>query len=894
MSLKERLFGPPWESKDTAIRARAVVSANDRRLFAQLPAIAAGDPDPEVRLAALKRLADETAWLEARGNDSDTNIRAAADRFLLRAVCQTPGGERLERRLAWLEDVENGESIRRIAASGADPELRRAALARIDSPGFLGDRVVSEADDAIAGEILQRIEQISTLKRITSELRKAHKHRQQAVVRRLAALEGDSETHDARDELAAGLIARAEKLARGDFSGDRKTKADELKAQWRELNNPEPGLARRFEGAMRIVESALAPRPAAAPDSPDAAASKTADAELERLCEQAQQLAAQPAGERTATALAQLISAFDRRWNALRSPGQADSAVRERFQALVSELQARVELQRQQQPEPEKDAGADGTKTDQENALNQALEQVDQALESGDIAAAHQALGTARSLHERMSRRNRSDRVAGRLGRMAGKLKEMRDWQHWSNNELRERLIERVGEIDAENLHPDAVTERLKELRQRWKELDAHEVLPGDRRRYAAPQGQWRRFQRACKDAFDAARPYLEKRSEVREQSHRELEQFLDDARGVVADEATSSDTLIRYQRAAREAIRNLDALPPKTRGKAASALRELMDSISAALDRHFDAIEGEKRRLVAEARKLAHEKDRAVAIDRAKALQAEWKKAGRGRRKSDDQLWREFREPIDPLFEDLRQERDERRQADHQHAEALKTLCGRTEELAEGADPEALAGQIAGLEEEFNQYSTVPPALRKRFQQALDRFQDRIRSAREARVQARTGHLAALAEQLQNAWQQLLAGKARPTLDELSEDFGDDALGKRLRDRLEQLVGASDPETHRAWVDDLTGEARQVVIEMECLSGVESPEEDRQQRMDYQINRLSSRLGEGAPKADLDAERAGLQRRWLASFPHDPEQHKALQKRFEKADKILKEMASG
>ena len=899
MSLKERLFGPPWESKDTATRVSAVSSANDRKLFDQLPRIAAEDPEPDVRLAALKRLADESAWLGARARETHGDILAAADRFVMRAACQTPAGEYLQQRLAWLEQLQAGESLRRIAASGADPDMRRAALARINAPGFLGDRVVGESDDTIAAEILGRIEQVSTLKRIAGELRKAHKKRQQAAIQRLAALEAGSETHDARDELAAGLVSRVEKLARGAFPGDRQTEAEQLKAQWRELANPEPQLARRFEGAMRIVESALAPRVSRTPAPVKEAAPATADEELARLSDQAQQMATRAAGDNSPDELSALISAFDRRWNALRSPGEAERAMRERFQALVGELQARLQLQRKPQPVAKADDDkAHDERANQvralEEALEEALDKADRGLAAGDIASSHEAITSARSLQDRLPHKRRSDKASSRLAQMAGKLKEMRDWQHWSNNELRERLIERVGEIDAENLHPDAVTERLKELRARWKELDEHEVLPGDKRRFGAPQSQWRRFQRACKQAFDAARPYLEKRSEVREQSQRELQEFLDDARRVADDPETPNEKLIRYQRAAREAIRNLDTLPPRFRGKAAGALRELMDAISASLERHFEAAENEKRRLVAEARRLVHEKDRGAAIDRAKSLQAEWKKAGRGRRKVDEQLWNEFREPIDPLFEDLKKERDERKQAEHQHAQALEQLCVRAEELANSDDPESIAGQIAGLEEEFNRHAAAPPALRKRFEQALELHRQQVRAAREARAQAKQAHLASLSGQLQDTWQRIQAGHQSPSPNELPGIPEGDDLARRLLDRLEHMIQASDAQALGREVEAMTDKARQIVIEMECLAGVESPEEDRQRRMDYQVNRLSGRLGAGTPRADLDSELSGLQRRWLESFPHDPEQHPGLQKRFQKAEKILKKMASG
>jgi len=905
MSFKERLFGPPWESKDADARARSVAGSTDPRLQERLAGIAAEDPDAGVRIAALKRMADEAAWLNARRTDADQQIRAAADHFLLRSVCEKPAGDRLQGRLAWFEALASSDSLRRVAAHAADAEMRGAALARIDSPGFLGDCLVSEPDDAIAESVLARLEQLSTLKRIADQLRKKHKTRHQAVMQRLAELESHSKSgrHDARDELAVQLIGRAEKLARGEFSGDfgdnRKAEVEALAERWQALADPDPNLERRFAGAMRIVRSALQPRPVRTSppeDSPEAP--PAGDAELGRLVEQAQTMTTQPAGNKTADALNTLMSTFDKHWNTLRKPGPADEAMRERFRALCGELQARVQTRQKSSAKAAEDESKspsdDAARRESEFELQRALEHADQALTAGDIAQSHEAIRKARSLHDKRPKRGRSDDVAGRIGRMAGKLKEMRDWQHWSNNKLRERLIERAGEIDAENLHPDAVTERLKELRQRWKELDELEVLPGDKRQFVAPQGQWRRFQRACKEAFDAARPYLEKRSEVREESHRELQQFLEDARAVAADPDTANEKLIRYQRAAREAIRNLDTLPPKLRGKAAGALRELMDSISSSLDRHFEAAENEKRRLIAEARKLAHEKDRAVAIDRAKALQAEWKTAGRGRRKIDDQLWNEFREPIDPLFDDLKKERDERKQAEHEHAEALKQICVRAEALAADADPDSVAGQISGLEDEFNRHASPPPALRKRLERALGRYREKVRSAREAKADAKRAHLAALGAQLQESWQAIQAGQPPPSKDDLPEIPEDDEVARRLLARLEQMIDATDLDTLGQEVEAQTEKARQIVVEMECLSGLESPEEDRQRRMDYQINRLSSRLGGGAAKADLDSERAELQRRWLESFPHDIGQAGGLKNRFESADKILKEMTTG
>lgn len=900
MSLKERIFGPRWESRDPEVRIQAIAEANEPELVQRLPVIARDDPDAGVRLAALKRLGDEAEWLRARSHDTDPAVREAADAFVLRAVCERPGGELLEARLDWLGSISGTDALRRVAATARDAEMRRTALARIRSQGFLGDCLLTEPDEPIAAGILERIDQVSTLRRIAGRLRSRQKRRHRAVMERLAALEGADGGHEARDELAHDLIARAEKLARGQQErhrdGDRRQQIVQLQQQWDRIPEPDPALARRFTGAMKIVRSALEPRPSRPnPTTSEPARPPAADAELERLADRAQDLASHPMDEDTGRRLSELISAFDRHWNSLGRTGEAERAVRTRFDALTGELQARLAA-----THPPKAAAPEPKRHDQDKPaaaleeLGAALEATAAAIESGDIAESHAALGKARSLYDRLPRKHQPKAAAGRLTRMAGRLKEMRDWQHWSNNELRERLIERVGEIDPAEMHPDAVTARLKELRARWKELDQQEVLPGDKRRFAAPQGQWRRFQKACKEAFDAARPYLEMRSEVREESLKDLRAFLDDANAMLADESVEAERLVRYQRAAREAIRNLDTLPPKSRGAMASALRKLMDGISGQIDERYTAIEAEKRRLVAEARKLAHMKDRATAIAQAKALQAEWKKAGRCRRKIDEKLWREFREPIDPLFEDLKKERTQHRKAEREQDREIETLCEQVEQVArlDAAEIVHAGGRMAGLEDEFNRKRGVPPALRKRFDAARAEFTRRVREIEREHGRKQRAHLVALADALQSAWHSIVAGERPETARLAGEPPVDEPLALELYERLNAMAGA-EADTLSAEVERRTADARQVVIEMECLSGLESPEEDRQQRMDYQISRLSRRLGEGAPRPDLSSERAQLHERWLKSHPHDVEHHDRLKKRFNAADKILEQMTA-
>lgn len=886
MSLKERLFGPRWQSKDTSTRLDAVRHDPDRDLAAALPRIAREDADAEVRLAALKRLDDESAWLAACETDASDEVRQAADEALVRRCCAEPVTGEPAPRLAWLERLKKAEALRQLAARAADTALRRAALARIDAQGFLGDCVISEPDPQLAADLILRLDQASTLRRIGERLRKQDKRRYQAVQKRLAELERDHDPAAATRAEAQALLHDLEGLLKSGYRGDRTAELERIDRQWGLLEDLEPALQQRYQRSAEIVRRALAPRrPAESPAAQPPV--ESSDRELVDLTDRAQSLATQPVNERTASTLDGLISAFDRRWNALGRPAAADTRQRSHFQALVAELQARLEPGRS----PARPAGARPAPAEEVPApladLEQALEQADAALASGDVADAHQAVAHAQSAFDRLPKRRRPAAAGGRLTRMAGRLKEMRDWQHWSNNELRERLIGRVAEIDAEHLPADAVTTRLKELRERWSELDRLELLPGDKRRFAAPQSQWRRFNKACKQAFEAARPRLEARAERQTEALGELRAFLEQADAVIAEPGTPGEKLLRFRRAAREALRNLDTLPPRRRGEFAGKLRTAMDRISGRLDAHFEQIEQEKRRLVAEARKLEHERDRARAIDQAKALQAEWKRLGRGRRKVDDQLWQEFRAPIDPLFAELDERHRQRREQDEQQQRRIDELCREAEALAGHESPDQVAGQIAGLEERFAESGRVPPKLARRFEAAIARHRAALDGWRRRQRDAREAHRIELARLLQSS-------VSRPDApeDATPDVPPDDRLGAELLERLERIRATGPDDLH----DDLarwTDQARQVVVEMECLAGLETPAEDRKRRMDFQVQRLSSRLGAHAPRPELSAERAELQQRWLASFPHLAEQHEALEKRFRKAAKILEEMTT-
>jgi DNA repair protein SbcC/Rad50 len=893
MNLKSRLFGKPaWQHKDPEQRARAVAELQDAELQRKLPELAQHDESTRVRLAALKRINTEPFWLDARLRESDETIVVTADEYLARAIMRKPNPDMLKERLEWFARIDQPELVRNAARHAPDEGLRAAAQERIDSPGFLGDCYISERSDRLAERLLERIDQESTLQRLVDQLRKTSKKRARAAEQRLAAVASRAGHDEAVGQIARRLVEQAEALSRGEGDRDRRAALTRLDAEWQALQSVPETLQRRFEGATRIVRSSL-DRP---PPSQDKAAEQGIEPHRDdeprgvdgRLLEVADRLRRQAEQPGTAAADSQLLSDWDRAWNAIGHPGEAELALREELLPVLREIQKRHETASKPEQKPVSTPSIDAADFDRQ------LDQVGQSLEDGDLATAHERLRKLRGRLDQLPHRQRPEKIVGRQQRMEGRLKEMRNWQHWSNNKIRDELIAQVEQLAESDQHPDAITSALKDARTEWQRLESLEVLPGDKRRFAAPPGQWRRFQAACKQAFEKAKPFFEKRHEVKEQNLATLDTFVDRGLELADSEAPDSEALLGFMRKARQAIRRLDDLPPKSRGASAGRLKELMNRLSTRLDEAYEQVELAKRRLVAEARELAHEKDLSAAIDRAKALQARWQKTGSGRRRIDQQLWKEFREPIDPLFEKLDHQRKEQRQEQQAAVAELEALCRQAEELTalEDAELAEAQGRFRGLSEEWHARTPRPQGLNQRFAAAEENFGKRLAELkRRDREQARRG-LEQLAAAVQKSWQHRVENDSIPEPPTDLPALNDDPQAGPLLAALERITDPdADQNELEQWVEDNADAARQVAVEMEFLAGVETPEADRKQRMDYQVKRLARQMGERSAKPDLSTELLDLRQRWFTATPLPPDQHEELSARFGRCQDVIESM---
>ena len=108
------------------------------------------------------------------------------------------------------------------------------------------------------------------------------------------------------------------------------------------------------------------------------------------------------------------------------------------------------------------------------------------------------------------------------------------------------------------------------------------------------------------------------------------------------------------------------------------------------------------------------------------------------------------------------------------------------------------------------------------------------------------------------------------------------------MDERLEQLRNASDDEELAGKLfknqDEDTQTAAALCIQLEFLAGLDSPKEYADERMAYQVDRLSKTLGDASSRLPVMDELHAIESRWYGLGPLSAEETPALQQRFDQS----------
>ena len=821
MKLPAFLNKPRWLSKDAATRRAAVSHDADSDLLANLGHLAREDADVQVRLAAMKRLADPGIAQGLAHDDADTSVRSQARVLWMDLLAGThPSAPSLGERLRLLKAQEDSELITYIARNARETQMRQAALDRVSRPALLFDRALEDADPGIRLGLVDRIEDEAQLARLAERARKSDKQVSRRARERIEALRiarGDDATVEQRARL---LCERLEHLVRAPSHAA--AEAD-IATHWIAIEAAAPAaLQIRYQAAQNLLVASrvtLRPKPAQAdePAPPDLAEATDATAMIDTGGTEDAAESAPSRADADAEAVAATLLAQARFATSLDEANAAQRHKQEQQRALLGEL-------------------------------DDALCASDATIESGASAQAHAAKARVDDLRRRIEA-PLPRALMQHLVDTEKRYTELSQWQHWADNQRRRQLCDDIEAIATAGIHPDAVASRVREAQAEWTRLDVTEG-----RATSKPSGLVRRFHVACRAAMAPTQDYFKKRQALR-QSHAQQVNTLLDRVGMLVEDSADWSAIGMLRREIVEALRGLDSVEPHERKLLAQRMKASLDALDARVARRDEEVERAKSVLITEAEALGTGIPQRGAVAAARELQQRWQLAGNGRRSRDQAQWKVFRAAIDAVFGRLDAERAERSARDVDARVQAETLCAELEALA-SADAPAERGAFARLQSAWDVLRVRDDGLVRRFDVAQSQMRQVAQVAERSRRHARF-----------EAWLtryrlcRAVENKVEPP-GGLREKWNvappTDIASALLTTRFE----AADLK-----VDVGTNDGRSfhdILLELEFLAGVEAGEVDRERRRGLQVERLSARLRGDAAMAPAD-ELADLLLRWSA-----------------------------
>jgi len=513
----------------------------------------------------------------------------------------------------------------------------------------------------------------------------------------------------------------------------------------------------------------------------------------------------------------------------------------------------------------------------------QKLTELDEAIKAGHVKQANKLMREARQIIPRSP-----GSLSERLQRLSKELDELRDWQGYATSPKREELCVKAENLIDMQLHPREKADRIRELHKQWKDLgDSH----GDQKR-------WRRFKQATDTAYEPCKEYFQKQTAEREQKFQErlqiceqLEDFDKNNNWELANWKAVSEIIAT----ARKQWRQLEPIDHAHRKSIQPRFYKILDALQARLKDEWDRNRELKEDLIRQVEQVVAEEDISNAIEQTIALQKQWKQVGVIDRKVDQKLWKKFRRVCDAVFNRRTEQRSSEKELEETNLRVAEDLCKKIQELSAEPSPDhqLSRSELGQIKSEFSQVD-LAHRFRKKINDRFNKACADYAKAIELQANRQKGltidelaKLAGLCEQLEShdgdadSFEQLKSDLEQ----QWSTSFPlPDDIKVRIDHRWSAATIAANSENiDHGKIRSENGEAaRLICIQLELLAGIDSPAQDQDRRMEYQVSRLKREFSERKKETRSHEEQLrSLQIDWHCLGPIPADESDELKQRF-------------
>ena len=705
-------FKPKWQHKDPKVRIQAINTLGGESV--ELIKLAQTDPDMEVRMEAIVRLTHLPTLIQL-GHSAGSLGERAKQRVIGLAATDAHHDVLLADVFVWLNNPALIRSIARDATRGA--KLRKHALEQLDDQDLLFDIAQADPSKDVQFLVASRLTDLEKIKQLDKLHGKGNKRLRQFLKDRL----DQEQTKQQIQQQIENLCMDAASLGQKGSWGQEKTRTRILQQNWQKhAASATSEQSARFQAALddfqqrlasfEDVESRVAPIRTARQDilnvaerqlnqldtNPESFTLTALDTELDSLKRLWAQQAELPAAEQALmdkrwaelqTQLQQLrntladdlkalekLNALNEQANELRRQDKAVASkwvlglqsdwvnakrpqnlrrvmpdLEQSFNRAMEVLTARLDKQKAQRDSTLK-------------ALRDELQALETSLENEQYSEAieqHQAF--IQRLKETpdlpQSDYNFFQR---RIQMLTPYIREIQDWRRWGTDQVRKQLIETAEHLRSDDeIDPQERAKQVQTLRQEWRKLS--QLEPGQQRTL------WKTFDSTVTAAYEPSKQHF---AEQAQQRAEHLQQ-----RTAICEQLEAVNSTTDWANPDWKALQNQVTAIRKQWKEAGTVSHKDWKSINERFNAAMDALEvyfkaertrnwQARQQLVEQAQALVELQDTAKAIDAAKVLQGQWQISLASRPSDEQRLWKQFREPIDTLFNRLRDERQQRRDA--------------------------------------------------------------------------------------------------------------------------------------------------------------------------------------------------------------------------------------
>jgi hypothetical protein len=905
-----KLFRPKWRHRNRDIRAEAVqlLSADDPNLVE----VVRQDTDTGIRRQVLRRITDITLLLDMAENDNDASVSRAAGRRLWYLLAQSEDAASIEQTQKMLEEHGNSDMAEYLIRHSKSAEVRLQALAEMQQPALLSEVALTDKDTNIRLRALERISRLSTLKRVAKEARGKNKR----VARRARELVEEQSLLQELPHLQQKICDQIEHLA--SLQQPDQTIMHQLLQQWQKLGVDAPlELKTRFNNAqLRISKSIEESRNSKAQQDHQRELCEQSDALLHDLEQNAnapslnlneieaaewmlrnswqeleedldsvnpalksrfsesQQRLAQRRGQidqyrklhaqqhaiiaemqnlagNDAQLTASRVKAIESRWHAQRS--KPDAGMEKHFRQYHSQAKQRLQTNIDSVAKLEAE-------------LDLRLQQLENALDQGQLNAAGAARSKANHLLKRVERLATAQLRQRKASyhRLQGRFSELRDWQRFGSDHVREDLVNEMQQLIQSGLPARELARNVRDLRNKWRQLD--------RKGGPAPEAVWNKFNEIAEQAYTPVIADQQRHHQEQQQAARQRIEFCDQLikEHAHVDWSTPDWPVIdKCIQDARKQWRKMGGVDSSTWKK---LNQRFIDAVKPFEEKLGEIRESEKlrrERLIKQVQRLADESDIDIAIQQTKAAQANWRPLVSANKQLEQQLWKQFKAATDAVFARRTAIHESEQQQQSANTFARKSICEKLQQLIT-TEHENWSAARNERDQLMDEWKTIGPATRQQYKFLQQKFTQLTSAFDEAETAAvikqERLHLELLLQkaELCDQMEQQLCGKDA-NINTLSEQWSalpalQSAIESRMQRRYQHIIEASSSgsdaiEQLCARRSDNLQTSQRLCLEMEVLLDIDSPEAFHEKRREWQLTHLSTAMTGGLAQNESSNE---------------------------------------